>query len=192
MKNKRLLLLLFVFIFTLSSCMGPEVPGVELPSLGGSEKRLTLDENKIAVFNNGYIEQIGTPNEIYNHSASEFVCNFIGDVNKLSPETVNRIIASGADISAQNSNYVRLERIHVNVAPATGEVTFEGKVVRREYYGLYIKYHIDIGFQQISVIYKNDGVCIYEPGQIVTAVLNPKDIMAYPAKPETPEEAANE
>ena len=32
----------------------------------------------------GVIEQIGRPDEIYNHSATEFVCNFIGDINRLS------------------------------------------------------------------------------------------------------------
>ena len=46
------------------------------------EEALTLSD-RIAVFNKGVIEQIGTPNEIYNHSATEFVCNFIGDINRL-------------------------------------------------------------------------------------------------------------
>ncbi len=52
------------------------------------EEALELSDY-IAVFNNGRIEQIGTPNEIYNHSATEFVCNFIGNANFLPPETVN-------------------------------------------------------------------------------------------------------
>ena len=45
------------------------------------EEALTLSD-RIAVFNKGCIEQIGTPNEIYNHSDTEFVCNFIGDINR--------------------------------------------------------------------------------------------------------------
>ena len=57
------------------------------------EEALTLSD-RIAVFNKGYIEQIGTPNEVYNHSATEFVCNFIGDINRLGEE-VSR--ALGAD-----------------------------------------------------------------------------------------------
>ncbi len=43
------------------------------------EEALMLSD-KIAVFNNGYVEQVGTPQEIYNHSGSEFVCDFIGDI----------------------------------------------------------------------------------------------------------------
>ena len=55
----------------------------------------------------------------------------------------------------------------------------------REYYGLYIKYYIDLGSQTIKVIEKNDGVRIYEEGQKVQVVLDPRDIMAY-----APEEKA--
>ena len=56
-----------------------------------------------------------------------------------------------------------------------------GRVVTREYYGLYIKYYIDLGCQAIKVIEKNDGVRIYEEGQEVTVILDPRDIMAYSA-----------
>ena len=44
------------------------------------EEALTLSD-RIAVFNKGIVEQIGTPEEIYNQSKTEFVCNFIGDIN---------------------------------------------------------------------------------------------------------------
>ena len=144
------------------------------------EEALTLSD-RIAVFNKGCIEQIGTPNEIYNHSDPEFVCNFIGDINRLSDEVVNEMIAHGADLSPANHNYIRLERIHVNVPPKAGDMTFEGVVEQMEYYGLYIKYYINLGSEVIKVIEKNDGVNIYEAGETVTAVMNPKDIMAYPA-----------
>ena len=138
------------------------------------EEALTLSD-RIAVFNKGYIEQIGTPNEVYNHSATEFVCNFIGDINRLDGD-VSR--ALGADPKMRN--YIRLERIHVNVPPKETDVVLEGRVESREYYGLYIKYYINLGSQVIKVIEKNDGINIYEPGETVKAVLNPRDVMAYP------------
>ena len=137
------------------------------------EEALTLSD-RIAVFNKGYIEQIGTPNEVYNHSATEFVCNFIGDINRLSDEVSQKL---GVD-PAMN-NYMRLERIHVNVEPAADDVVIPGVVRSREYYGLYIKYSIDLGSQMIKVIEKNDGINIYETGQQVNAVLNRRDVMYY-------------
>ena len=137
------------------------------------EEALTLSD-RIAVFNKGVIEQIGTPNEVYNHSKTEFVCNFIGDINALGAE-VSRSL--GADPAMHN--YMRLERIHVNVDPKPGDVVLTGRVDSREYYGLYIKYYIDLGSQIIKVIEKNDGINIYEAGQTVNIVLNPRDIMSY-------------
>jgi ABC-type Fe3+/spermidine/putrescine transport system ATPase subunit len=37
--------------------------------------------DRVAVMNQGRIEQVGTPGEIYDHPASEFVASFIGDTN---------------------------------------------------------------------------------------------------------------
>ncbi|MBR4578276.1 MAG: ABC transporter ATP-binding protein [Oscillospiraceae bacterium] len=144
------------------------------------EEALTLSD-RIAVFNKGYIEQIGTPNEVYNFSKTEFVCNFIGDINRLEEGVIRQLIAAGAEVDPAKHNYVRLERLHVNVEPRPGQLALPGTVTMREYYGLYIKYYIDLGSQTIKVIEKNDGVNIYEEGQKVNVILDPRDIMAYPA-----------
>ena len=144
------------------------------------EEALTLSD-RIAVFNKGYIEQIGTPNEVYNFSKTEFVCNFIGDINRLEDGIVGVMVKSGAKLDPQKHNYIRLERLHVNVEPRPGQVSLEGTVESREYYGLYIKYYIAVAGQTLKVIEKNDGVCIYEEGQKVRVIIDPKDVMAYDA-----------
>ena len=152
------------------------------------EEALTLSD-RIAVFNKGYIEQIGTPNEVYNFSKTEFVCNFIGDINRLSGPVVQKMIDAGADLKATDHNYIRLERMHVNVDPRPGQLAVGGPVTSREYYGLYIKYYIDLGSQTVKVIEKNDGVRIYEVGQQVKVIIDPRDVMAYP--PDGEAEAAS-
>ena len=151
------------------------------------EEALTLSD-RIAVFNKGVIEQIGTPNEVYNHSATEFVCNFIGDINRLETPLVQYLNDRGAGLDTAKHNYIRLERLHVNVQPRDGELALDGVVESREYYGLYIKYYINVEGQTLKVIEKNDGVNIYEPDQKVSVVINPSHVMAY----ETSEEAAHE
>jgi putative spermidine/putrescine transport system ATP-binding protein len=50
------------------------------------EEALTMS-NRIAVFNNGKIEQLGTPSDLYEHPRTRFVANFIGETN-LFPGTV--------------------------------------------------------------------------------------------------------
>ncbi len=143
------------------------------------EEALTLSD-RIAVFNKGVIEQIGRPDEIYNHSATEFVCNFIGDINRLSPEFLT---ASGADkvsgIDLHKHSYIRLERMHVNDAVAGDAMTIQAEVESYEYYGLYIKYTLKVREQIIKVIEKNSGKPLYGTGETVTLSFNPADIMQY-------------
>ncbi|MBQ7460237.1 MAG: ABC transporter ATP-binding protein [Oscillospiraceae bacterium] len=143
------------------------------------EEALTLSD-RIAVFNKGVIEQIGTPNDIYNHSKTEFVCNFIGDINRLSEDIVTRLCLRGADLDTSWHHYVRLERIHVNEPERNGVLTVKGRVASREYYGLYIKYYVDLGSQLVKVMERNDGVHIYDEGDEVTINIDPADLMSYP------------
>ena len=143
------------------------------------EEALTLS-NRIAVFNKGVIEQIGRPDEIYNHSATEFVCNFIGDINRLEE---NFLKASGAGLCAgvdlQKHCYIRLERMHVNGEVDGDAFQIEATVKNMEYYGLYIKYTLEAGGQQLKVIEKNSGKPLYDAGEKVTVSFRQEDIMQY-------------
>ena len=143
------------------------------------EEALTLSD-RIAVFNKGVIEQIGRPDEIYSHSATEFVCNFIGDNNRLSKEF---LIGTGADkvpgIDLNKHCYIRLERMHVNEALATDTLKTDAVVEDFEFYGLYIKYSVSALGQTVKVIEKNSGKRLYQKGETVTLSYNPADIMQY-------------
>ena len=78
------------------------------------EEALTLSD-RIAVFNNGYIEQVGTPVEIYHNSQTEFVCDFIGDINVLTDETVHEVLLKNASVSLEDKKgYIRLEKVRFN------------------------------------------------------------------------------
>lgn len=143
------------------------------------EEALTLSD-RIAVFNKGVTEQIGRPDEIYSHSATEFVCNFIGDINRLTPEF---LAGTGADkvesVDPKKHCYIRLERMHVNETMATDTLKTEAVVEDYEFYGLYIKYTVRAFGQTIKVIEKNSGKTLYKKGDTVTLSYNPADIMQY-------------
>ena len=65
------------------------------------EEALELGD-RIAVINTGHIEQIGTPEEIYNHPATEYVATFLGAANIL--EGVfrgNKVEICGAFVAAE-------------------------------------------------------------------------------------------
>ncbi|MGE8154747.1 ABC transporter ATP-binding protein [Pseudomonas vancouverensis] len=53
------------------------------------EEALALSD-RIAVFNQGRLEQLGTPQEVYERPASRFVANFLGDMNLLGVQGIRR------------------------------------------------------------------------------------------------------
>jgi putative spermidine/putrescine transport system ATP-binding protein len=66
--------------------------------------------DRVAVFNHGRVEQVGTPREIYEHPATSFVAGFVGTTNLLSGEAARGVF--GEDVVAT----IRPERIRM-VAP---------------------------------------------------------------------------
>jgi sulfate transport system ATP-binding protein len=59
------------------------------------EEALELGD-RIAVLNNGHLEQIGTPDEVYNHPATEFVATFLGAANLL----LGVVVAGAVEVGA--------------------------------------------------------------------------------------------
>ena len=61
------------------------------------EEALELGD-RIAVINGGYLEQIGTPREIYDHSATEYVATFLGRANLLKGLIVHGLVRVGCEL----------------------------------------------------------------------------------------------
>ena len=69
--------------------------------------------DEIVLINRGRIEQIGIPNEIYDHPNSKFVASFIGHVNVLECHAKNGgifLCRDGADDSRNEISRRRRER----------------------------------------------------------------------------------
>jgi putative spermidine/putrescine transport system ATP-binding protein len=71
------------------------------------EEALSMSD-RIAVFNNGKIEQVGTPREIYENPMTKFVAGFVGMSNLVSGEAAQRLTGRDAAFS------VRPERLLVH------------------------------------------------------------------------------
>lgn len=88
------------------------------------EEALELAD-RIAVMNHGRIEQVGTPEAIYQQPATPFVCEFIGKMNKLAVTSADGRLSvgdwvldglPGSDRHAQVVAYVRPEHLSLGVA----------------------------------------------------------------------------
>ena len=110
--------------------------------------------DRIAVMNDGRIEQIGPPEEIYREPASQFVAEFIGDTNLFDGEVVERdgtdvvevggpggftVAADGKRGSVTVS--VRPEDFEVDASGEDGHLT--GEVVERYFQGDQTNYVVD-------------------------------------------------
>lgn len=144
------------------------------------EEALVLSDH-IAVFDNGYVAQVGTPTEIYDHSATEFVCNFIGEANKLGTDLINYLNSkSDVKINPENNNYIRQEKIKTWILPDdAASIPILGKVVNKEFYGLQSVYDYEIHGSIVRSNEKEDGKKIMEVGDEVTLYVDPHHILSY-------------
>ena len=83
--------------------------------------------DRLAVFNHGRIEQIGTPEAIYEHPATAFVAGFVGASNIVDAPTALRLTGRREAFS------LRPERIRI--APDGADFVVEGSVAHVQYHG---------------------------------------------------------
>ena len=112
--------------------------------------------DRIAVFNGGIIEQVGTPLELYQHPVNKFVAGFIG-----SPK-MNFIDIPNGDTNGVSSLGVRPE--HFIISQDTG--TWSGKVGVIEHLGSESFLHVTLT-NGSTVTVKADGDCSLQYGDSV-------------------------
>jgi putative spermidine/putrescine transport system ATP-binding protein len=107
------------------------------------EEALTMSD-RLAVFNFGRIEQIGTPAEVYEHPTTTFVAGFVGTSNLLTGETARVVIGTDGVFTVRPEK-IRLADPSEEAAP--DEASAIGKVDQVVYVGPDTRYIIalDVG-----------------------------------------------
>ncbi|AWB85361.1 ABC transporter ATP-binding protein [Mycetocola zhujimingii] len=144
------------------------------------EEALTMSD-RIAVFNKGVVEQVGTPEEIYDRSRTEFVCTFVGAINPLSPDFVQRLVSAGASgLDPAKPSYLRREKVSL-YPPRTGEnsIRLDGVVAARTYHGAYSTYEIESGATTLLAMVTENGEAVLKPGSTADLYIDPTSILQY-------------
>lgn len=143
------------------------------------EEALTLSD-RIAVFNNGFIEQVGTPPEIYHQSKTEFVCDFIGDINVLSEETVHEILENNPNVPLEDKKgYIRLEKIRFK-RETERDIVLNGTIVDTEFSGVTVRYTVKVSEHQVLNVTRIDSqFAIKSVGENVELYITPSDVVQY-------------
>lgn len=126
--------------------------------------------DRVAVMRGGRIEQIGSPEEVMNHPATEFVAAFVGVETLLSGRVIRKgegtFVASIFDEEIEAVGEIRLgervvlrirpEDVTLSLPPLKGNTSarnlFTGKILKIVPLGPYQKVHLDCGFPLVAYI----------------------------------------
>ncbi|WP_332744914.1 ABC transporter ATP-binding protein [Hydrogenophaga sp.] len=97
--------------------------------------------DRIGVFNNGRLEQVGVPQAIYNRPATRFVAEFVGAANVFDG-------ARAREIAGVDSVMLRPERIRLGASP---QARLSGAVIDAQYFGSFSRVRVDWAGEAVSV-----------------------------------------
>lgn len=162
--------------------------------------------DRIAVMNEGRFEQIGTPDEIYNHPRTSYVATFVGNANILKGQAVGmengnfcRVALPGGSmlVSADGGQVQPGENVTLAVRSENiqleGESGLEAEVVEKSFAGglLRVVMKLSDGTELIASRYGIDAGM--QPGQKLYVSFNPQDavLVDRPSGERTSGEAEN-
>ncbi len=152
--------------------------------------------NRIAVFNEGVVQQLSTPSMLYEKPENSFVAQFIGENNRITG-TVKEIeenlcsveIDGGGIVKALKVNVnnvgdrtelsVRPERVTINSSNSNSTNMFTGKVKELIYLGDHIRARLEVcGNSEFIVKIPNEGNLNLNEESTINVSWDPLDIRA--------------
>jgi len=129
--------------------------GVTAVSVTHDQEEALSISDRVAVMNDGRIEQVGPPDEVFQHPESRFVASFLGQASFLSGQVSESGIRTGVG-RIETSRLKGLEEeyygalVDVLVRPddlrvtPTNEETAQGRIVHRQYNGPTFVYRVEL------------------------------------------------
>ncbi|MFA5608001.1 MAG: ABC transporter ATP-binding protein [Leucobacter sp.] len=119
------------------------------------EEALTLSD-RVAVFNDGKIEQVGSPRDVYEFPRTEFVARFLGITNLIDGDTAERLLGRATPHS------VRPERVQLvdGSTPAEPDmIELRGVIAETVYAGAHTRYLVDtdLGVRFLAELQNRDA-----------------------------------
>jgi len=152
--------------------------------------------NRIAVFNDGVVQQLSTPDILYEKPQNSFVAKFIGENNTLNgvvkeingstcvvdldnnQGTVKALKVNVNEIGEKTQLSIRPERVSIdkNISEAN---SFSGKVEELIYLGDHIRARLDVcGNNEFIVKVPNEGSFNHKEGDTLNLSWNSEDVRA--------------
>ena len=158
------------------------------------EEALTMSD-KVVVMNGGYIQQMGTPEEIYNEPENAFVADFIGDSNILDAVMVeDKVVRIGDTVfDCVDTGFGKNRPVDVMIRPEDiiirepGKGRVDGVITHNIFIGVHYEMEIEAG----GFTWLAQNTTSYPVGTEVSIDVIPFNIQIM-HKPKTKEEEAIE
>jgi ABC-type Fe3+/spermidine/putrescine transport system ATPase subunit len=141
------------------------------------EEALAISD-RVIVMNVGVIEQIGTPEEIYNRPKSRFVADFVGSANLIKGKVVGpgTFEAEGGAIlktvGGTAGTEVAVRTAYIDIGGRAGENQLPGTVRQRMFHGDFVQYIVECSCGRLIV--RRPPVNLLEEGAAVTLSFSPE------------------
>jgi len=170
------------------------------------EEALTMSD-RIAVMNRGTVEQLGTPEELYDRPATRFVADFIGTTNllhgtvdsldgdaaviRLDSGDLCRIGPSGRQVGQSVDLSLRPESVTIqtiDVGPPSGALT--GTIQQAAYLGSAVQYQVVTTGGIAMTVLASKSATRLDAGQAVALAWPPTEALVLGDRPAGMEEMA--
>ncbi len=163
------------------------------------EEALTMSD-KVVVMNEGYIQQEGTPQEIYDEPVNAFVADFIGDSNILSGQMVDEKVVriDGIDypcIDGKKEGFPPRRRVDVVIRPEDidivpyGEGQWNGTIISKLFIGVHYEMLVQSEHGKVEWLLQNYDQ--HDVGEKIGMRVDPENIQIM-HKPKSEAESAIE
>jgi ABC-type Fe3+/spermidine/putrescine transport system ATPase subunit len=145
------------------------------------EEALAISD-RVIVMNVGVIEQIGTPEQIYNRPRSRFVADFVGSANIIKGRltgdgqfaTVGGVTlkATSAHTPHGRESEVAIRTAYIDLEARPGDNHVPGTVRQRLFHGDFVQYVVDSALGSLSV--RRPPINLLDEGAAVTLSFSPE------------------
>ena len=140
--------------------------------------------DRIAVMNNGRIEQIGTPEEVYYKPKTKFVAQFLGRTNIFEAEvndsdTIDTELGSlklNCRAKGQITCSIRPEHLTITKPNGSTAGCTKGVVVAREFRGHDITYHVECNGERY-IVHTDNRILFNRFDEVVVSPLEPAVVL---------------
>ncbi|MCX8191776.1 MAG: ABC transporter ATP-binding protein, partial [Nitrososphaerales archaeon] len=138
--------------------------------------------DRVAVMNNGIIEQIAEPSEIYERPKTAYIADFLGFENVFPVDSIEEpyVVVKGTRLKVKELKYdskyvaIRSTKLSISKEPLPNLENIGGKIITKSFKGDRVRYILSTSIGELSVLANELN---FHVGEVVYAHYKPDDLL---------------